>query len=1067
MNQWNVELYDFAVARIPALPENALHDPFPSKGVAITGLSEFEDALQRDLAKVHDLSRDPANALAIGHASPSLGERLRDFSPAHDNPTALKTAIAASKYLSRMSTRCTPFGLMAATAVVKLADCDGLAMDGELKHHTRLDNQVVWDLANSLNDRLLNQPLRGFNVRAGSGIYRIGDQYRFVTKRQATDNSYYALKVVTATHEIDWVLERTKEWVDIDSLTRDAVTELGGTDAEISEFLRELLRRRLLVTELELAPTSGDCFADLARRAAKIACLRDQAEEMQAAVESLRQVTTFNLKASRTIDSAIRQHLANYDLLEGKKNLVHVDAYRNGYSATLSTSIASQLARDISHLMPFMWRQHPSLEQFTRKFSERYGAAEVPLLEVLDPDGGIALGPRSRDASPLLVGAIAVSPGKTYEMSWGPLQRLLLDRVCAAIANGQSEVVLNAEDLGEIRDLIPRPSKEFACTLAAHVSVTSDGAAENSPLFILHALHGPSSLNVLGRFTSGDSDLFEHAKSIARDEQDHADELLAEVVHVPGGRVANILTRQQLRRVEILYGDGTPSTDTDLAINASDLTIRVDQGRLRVRSVSHDCDIRPMLASAHNTSGGNLPAYQLLSALQYQDGYAAGIMESPVFRNMGHLPRIRYGSTIIALERWLVGRSEINRVCNSGDARERYLSLQELRHRRRLPRHVALTVGDNVLEVDLDSPLSSLALVTELAKRTDAQLTESQRGIGRGFASIDGLPHRCELFVPVRTTCRGSSPPHVTLGNRNVLRSSLMGARELPMQDWIYFDIFTGEAVADLLLVSCLGPLLNGMEADGKISKWFYVRYYEGGNFHLRVRLKPSCKSLRIHLLDGCLESLQPSFRSGLISNIRVSGYSPEIDRYGGIDGMALSEAVFHEQSKIAVRLLALITSSVAREEVRWRAGLLISWSLISIWFDEDVRSILRFSSHMLESYRAEMPGSAATNRSISDNYRRHLKHISPLLEAESGDPVRAVVTSGSDFVDRLAAHVAKLVRITDASRRDELLASLVHMGCNRLFAFEQRANEMVLYDYMVRYARSKSARVHAESNRA
>ncbi|HVF05964.1 MAG TPA: thiopeptide-type bacteriocin biosynthesis protein [Frankiaceae bacterium] len=108
--------------------------------------------------------------------------------------------------------------------------------------------------------------------------------------------------------------------------------------------------------------------------------------------------------------------------------------------------------------------------------------------------------------------------------------------------------------------------------------------------------------------------------------------------------------------------------------------------------------------------------------------------------------------------------------------------------------------------------------------------------------------------------------------------------------DWTSLHVFLpgGPAMEDACIADAVLPAVAGGD-------WFYVRYWEGGP-HLRVRVRGAAPEV-----DRALrEWAEP--RGG---RVEVIAYEPETARYGGPDGLALSESFFRESSEVAAAVVA------------------------------------------------------------------------------------------------------------------------------------------------------------------
>lgn len=168
-----------------------------------------------------------------------------------------------------------------------------------------------------------------------------------------------------------------------------------------------------------------------------------------------------------------------------------------------------------------------------------------------------------------------------------------------------------------------------------------------------------------------------------------------------------------------------------------------------------------------------------------------------------------------------------------------------------------------------------------------------------------------------------------------------------------YLSVHIFYNVADLraILLECVEPLVRRLESKGMIERYFVIRYWEGGA-HVRLRLLPSAHVShdelkaevdpaierfledRPSLFDPDPEVMAPLMRrlyvmeygeqeyeerfgaTGLIplrpnNSFAYIPYVPEYARYGGIQGMEVSERHFHTSSNIAFDALRDSNSSV------------------------------------------------------------------------------------------------------------------------------------------------------------
>lgn len=119
---------------------------------------------------------------AIYIASPLLYNQLQKYLIGKIADVSKKQRIecALYRYVSRMSSRCTPFGLFAGVSIGQMCNSKSNTEIklGYLKRHTRLDMNFVCVLA----EQLLQLPIIRESIRyyPNTTLYRVGKQYRYV-----------------------------------------------------------------------------------------------------------------------------------------------------------------------------------------------------------------------------------------------------------------------------------------------------------------------------------------------------------------------------------------------------------------------------------------------------------------------------------------------------------------------------------------------------------------------------------------------------------------------------------------------------------------------------------------------------------------------------------------------------------------------------------------------------------------------------------------------------------------------------------------------------------------------
>ena len=232
---------------------------------------------------------------------------------------------------------------------------------------------------------------------------------------------------------------------------------------------------------------------------------------------------------------------------------------------------------------------------------------------------------------------------------------------------------------------------------------------------------------------------------------------------------------------------------------------------------------------------------------------------------------------------WGLAEDELGELQQSGRS-GRFLAAQELRERRRLPRHVALQDFDKVLPVDFENALSVDALISVLKDREAARLVE--RWPDPEMLCALGPEGRFvhELVVPlVRSQPARLAPPRepATAFERAEVDARPLARTHAPGSEWLYAKLYAGTAAADRILLNVVAPLVEDVMQSEAADSWFFIRYADP-NEHLRLRFHGAPAALRADVQPRVEAALTPLLEQGRAWRLCFDTYERELERYGG-----------------------------------------------------------------------------------------------------------------------------------------------------------------------------------------
>ena len=1018
----------FFALRTPLLPFEDYEEWAGSDGDAAATRERLRAAVARP---------DFASALFV--ASPALHERVDEWVRAPDSENGRKVERALVAYFSRATARATPFGLFAGCSVGRFGASTRLELAGReaYRRHSRLDMDYLWALVEALlGERELRRTL---TFRPNSSLYELAERVRFVETDVSAGTRVHRLVELEDTPYLRATLERARDGAGFDALA-GALADDEVELEEAEEYLHELIHAQVLVPDIHPELTGPEPVHALVPRLRRHAATAPAAECLQLVEQLLAETDAGEIGHAKDGYRSLPAGLAGMPAAPDQARLVQVDMVKPAPGLTLRHSVAQELLRAVDLLRRVAPRPAPgSLSRFREEFVERYGDREVALVEVLDEEDGIGFERASApdvSVSPLLEGIrLPVRPAEGPP--WSERDSRLLRDLTQALGKGEREIVLAADDLPRAEERDPLPD---AFDVVARVVASSAEAMDRGDFqLVVSGASGPSGARLLGRFCHADEELRASVEEHLRAEEALNPELVfAEVVHQPGGRIGNILCRPVLRDREITFL-GRSGAPADRQIPVSDLTVSVLDNRVVLRSRRLGREVAPRLTTAHNVASG-LATYRFLYELQHQQVDRALRWSWGPLSGAPFLPRVRCGRIVLSRAMWNLSGSDLAPLDAGG-----HDAVQALRSGRGLPRRVVLADSDNELLIDLDNAVSTRALAGLLRRRERATLVEFLPG--PEDLCVRGPEGRFvhELVVPfVRTAARTAARRVAPPSDHAPRRSYALGS------EWLYAKLYAGPAATDRLLTDVVAPLVAAAEVA---DRWHFVRLSDPG-WHLRLRFHGEPSALTGEVLPRVQEAARAAMGDGHLWRLQFDTYEPEVDRYGGPDGIGLAEELFSADSEAALAVLAAAEDGDGLA-LRAHAAAYATDRLLT-GLGLDIAAKQAWARSIRDSYEREFAVDSEYRRQAGERFRQERSTLVALLGDAAADVLgSAVVEAYAHRSERLAPVFAELRRLADAGRlsRDipDLAGSYVHMQANRLLRSAHRAQELVLAGLLFR----------------
>lgn len=999
-----------------------------------------QDSFVATLRKIY--SR-PLLQEAVFLASPELHAEMMKWLPATDN--SLKLPLALYRYLLRMSTRCTPFGLFAGCATGYIhAGATQLPAPALPQHQrvARLDMAYLSELMGELT-RLpdIGSQLRYF---PNSSLYHSGDKYRYFEYHLRDKRRHYFLSAFSQNHYTAALLAAAGKGADLSGLTA-VLTDMDIPDTEARAFIEALTDNQILVPALSPQITGGDNLDKLIGSLRALnpvpACMPALLEVQQLLQQSPRGVSRYQ---------EVIHILASAFPSVSTKDPIQVDLFFQHAPVHLAETVTNTLLQRLERLRVFSSSGAGSdLQQFKQQFLQQYDQREIPLMMALDSESGIGYGVATGEYASYtpLIDDLVMPAGKQNDtVKWNAQTKFVLKHFISSRASQAAVISLTDEDLDELATDPNKPElPPFLCLMGSLMANSAVALDSGDFRFLLKACHGPNALALMGRFAAGNPQLENLLRDFTRKEQLlEKNRLLAEIVHLPEGRTGNVLLRPSLYDYEIPFL-GKSSVPEDFQLPVSDLLVSVRDNRVVLRSQRWQKEVLPRLTSAHNFTRG-LSAYKFLCDLQQQDAFSLqwnwGILQEEPF-----LPRVVYQQVILERARWYVTREAFEALLVSHPADEALLLLKA---QRQLPVHVQLSEGDNDLLIDFSSAFGRMLLADKL-KKGNVILYEYLFNETTRLPANEQGAFCNEIIIPL---CNNSWQPPA--GSAAVPSAVALQRSFPPGSEWLYVKIYCGPKWMDKLLLKVLQPLTQELQSSGITDRWFFTRYQDPDH-HIRLRFHlPQYHKHSGMVLQQVEEILRPYLHNDIVRKIQLDTYVRELERYGPAL-MAHSEAFFFHDSEAVLQLLQTIGGAESQE--RWLLALKGADELLN-GFGYTPMMKMKLLQQLQQQFFAEHHGDAPLLLQLNNKYRAHKKLINAVLMDNVHD--YTLPDGAQEVLAKRATAWKDIIRDLQTIQQHaatELPPHYLHMFLNRMFTANARLHELVIYHYLMKYYISLVAR--------
>lgn len=653
-------------------------------------LTSDNDVSDADLFKEFN---NPVIREAIFLASPVLYTQIEKWcsNKIKSEKEELKIKISFLKYLSRISSRPTPFGIFAGTCIGNISNSNSIILDSKNNSRkTRLDMSLTALLIKiiekdiSIKRQLLYYP--------NTTIYKIANQIRYVECIYINQKLKHQVVEVEDDEYLSEILSSCKKGMYISDLTK-VLQKKDIQEDEANNFIEQLIENQILVSEIRQTVSGEETIDRLLTLLEKIETNGLIKKNLLLIKEKLSKLDS-KLGNNIELYSEIIETLKLIGITTDEKYIFQTDMFLNPLKNLISKDVESILNETLLLLNKISnTKENSNLTNFKNAYIERYENKEMPLSLVLDEEIGLGYPLNSNGGEiNLLVDDLSfnVKPQNKYKnIEWSALDSILLKKMSESIEKKLYTIELFDHEFVDFSNNWNNLSDTFS-------TITQIVTLNGEQKIVMDSIIGSSAGNLLGRFCSGNHEINQFVEEIIDCEETlNPNKIIAEIVHLPENRTGNILMRPSFRKYEIPYlSHSTIKIENQISID--DIVISITNNEIILKSKIENLEILPRLTNAHNFRTSSLPVYRFLCDMQfYKKKPFLNFEWGSLNTEFSFLPRVIYKDAILSTAKWILDSKEITILESLKKEDDKIKKISNWRLYKNIPQYAYLVDGDN------------------------------------------------------------------------------------------------------------------------------------------------------------------------------------------------------------------------------------------------------------------------------------------------------------------------------------------------------------------------------------
>ncbi|MEK4282788.1 lantibiotic dehydratase family protein [Cytobacillus sp. FSL R5-0377] len=672
-------------------------------------------------------------------SSKNLYKALINFNSETNKKKKKQIFSSVIKYINRISTRSTPFGINAGFVMGEFSDSSSLNIGEIESHSTRIRPDMEWLLGvvKILDENILY--LKNINVQTNNMIYKKYNKVHlpYVTSYGQKKEGKYSLEGNTISQNplILFILEELKVRMSLETIAHKVRDEFEGAELEnIYGLLVELIKAEYILTELRPQLTAAHPLDNLIKVLSgcnpPTSSVPGQIYKTLVDLELLMRKYD-KLSIGQGIELLEEIEILMKSLLDHGNDYYQIDLRINEKAPM---KLNEQLKEDILIAADILERLHTSnnsfshLELYREEFIDLYGEkSEVPLLELLDEDIGLG--------APLTYEyPVSKKRSRFPAANKNKVNPILIDLFNKAVFSNEFEINLTDKDIMKFNEDF-QPKKPLSLELTFSIMANSESHVDSGDYKLIMFGGGHLGSNGAGNSIGRFYDMLpqKYKKDIKKLGQivesriDEKEVLISEIVYNPRkGKSTNLVITPNIHNYEISLG--TIGSKESKNIPLDDILVGCTDEGFYLRSKKHNKRIKALKLNVLNPSFASHNIYRFL----YEVGMENEIIERDInwgpYNYMLYTPRVTYKNIVILQAKWRINNAVLDLDNKNNNFKIWKTGFLKWKEKLSLPRFVYLAETDNRLLLDLEEDLSLLILHRRLRQITTDKLTLVEYG---------------------------------------------------------------------------------------------------------------------------------------------------------------------------------------------------------------------------------------------------------------------------------------------------------------------------------------------------